>query len=500
MNAFFTILSVQIVLGALDNFWHHEITERLPAQRRARWELSLHAVREALYAILFVGLAHWAWLGAWSWLIALLLAVEIAVTMTDFVVEDMTRRLPKLERILHTVLALNYGAALAVFTPVLLAWQSAPSAVAAVDHGVWSTFLTAAGVGVGGWAVRDAWAAMRHFRLPTWQRVRLVPGRKADPRAVLITGATGFIGTALTHRLIERGERVVVLTRDHGRALDRFGPYAEIVTSLAALPSDARIDAVVSLAGASIAARRWSNRRKRELVESRRAVTEGLLRLVARLEQKPTTWINASAVGYYGVRNDDAALDEKSPTQQRFQAELCSAWERHASSAARDGVKVTLLRFGLVLGRSGGILPALARPVRLGLGVVLGTGRQWVSWIHVDDAVGLIEFVLDERVLAGPLNATAPTPLRHAELMRLLARQLGRRLLPLRVPAPIVRGLLGELAELIVDGQQAVPARACALAFRFRYPTPSAALRDLLVSRGAVGGAPREVKARHGFF
>jgi uncharacterized protein len=502
MNTLFTLIAIQIALGTLDNLWHHEITERLPAKRAARRELSLHATRELLYALLFVGIAHWTWEGAFSLVIAGLLAIEVCVTAADFVVEDMTRRLPKLERILHTVLAVNYGAILAAFAPVLIDWWQMPTAVVAADYGWWSLGLTAAGCGVGCWAVRDAMAAARHLRPREWQRVRLVPGTTPDPKRILVTGATGFIGTALTRRLIARGEHVIVLTRDRERALDRFGPHVEIVVDLDALPSAASLDAIVNLAGAPIAGARWTERRKLELIASRHTVTDGLLRLVTRLDSKPQTWINASAVGYYGVRNDDTPLDEKSPTQERFQADLCASWEQLAGAAGADGVKVAALRFGLVLGADGGALPSLARSVRYRLGAVLGSGRQWFSWIHIDDAVGLIEFVLDERVLAGPINATAPEPVRHEQLMRMLARVLDRKLLPLRIPAGLIRIALGELAELVVDGQCVVPARARALGYRFRHPNLSGALVDCL---GRPVGRPSrpmagEVNTDHGCF
>lgn len=296
---------------------------------------------------------------------------------------------------------------------------------------------------------------------------------------VLITGATGFIGRHLTRRLLAGGACVIALSRNADRAARLLGPSVHAVEDLAAIAADERITAIVNLAGAPIANGLWTPRRKRLLLDSRTAVTESLLELVTRLEQKPTTWLTASAIGYYGVRNDDAELHEKSPPQPIFQSELCVAREGAAAAASELGIKVASLRFGLVLGKDGGALPALARPVRYGLGLVLGSGTQWVSWIHVDDAVELMLFVLAEKTLAGPINATAPTPVRHAELMRQIAAVLGRRLLPFKLPAAAVRLLLGELAQLFLDGQRVVPARAAALGFKFRYPALEPALRDL---------------------
>ncbi len=481
MEVALTLLALQIVLGAFDNLWHHELTERLPARRSARVELALHAARELCYAVTFGALAWWAWHGAWVALLVTVFMVEAAVTLADFLVEDATRRLPKLERALHTVLAINFGALLAAFAPTLADWARAPTAVVRVDHGAWSWLLSACSVCVLAWSTRNAVASAKHFRAPAWQRRGLAPRRRPQPKRVLITGATGFIGRKLAYRLIERGDRVLVLARNPHKAADLFGPHAEIVTDLESLPAAARIDAIVNLAGALIGGGLWTRKRKALLVGSRLAVTNALVELVARLDVKPTTWVNASAIGYYGLHGD-GDLHEKSPPQPVFQSDLCRHWEQAAARAGEHGGKVALLRIGLVLGADGGALPALARPVRLGCGAILGSGRQWVSWIEVGDLIELVLFVLDQETLAGPVNATAPVPVTHAELMRALAATLHRRLLPLAIPERLLRAALGELAQLFVNGQRVVPARATALGFRFQYPTVTAALAATLAS------------------
>jgi uncharacterized protein (TIGR01777 family) len=302
------------------------------------------------------------------------------------------------------------------------------------------------------------------------------PGRKS----VLVTGATGFIGRKLVRRLEERGDRVIVHARSAAKAADLFGADVEVVTDVAQLPAETRVDAVINLAGAPIAGSPWTGRRRALLLDSRLGMTRALLALVERLAVKPTTWINASAIGYYGARGDDDALNEKSAAGTGFQAELCRRWEQTAAQAAEYGVKVATLRLGVVLGGDGGALPALVRPVRFYAGAVLGTGRQWFSWIHIDDLLEVVCFVLDEATLAGPLNATAPTPVRHTELMAAIAAALHRPLWPLRVPAGLMRAVLGELAELFVDGQRVTPERLLALKFKFRYPTLGAALEQAL--------------------
>lgn len=314
----------------------------------------------------------------------------------------------------------------------------------------------------------------------TWQRLRLRAGRRATPKRVLVTGATGFIGRKLVYRLIERGDSVLVFARNAAKAADLFGPHADVVTDLAAVPATTRVDAIVNLAGESIAGGLWTKRRRALLLDSRLVVTEALLRLVGRLAVKPTTWVNASAIGYYGARDSDEMLHEKSASGEGFQAELCRRWEETALRAAALGSKVTLLRTGVVLSGDGGALPALVRPVQLFAGTLMGTGRQWFSWIHIDDLLDVILFALDQETLAGPFNATAPNPVRHAELMAAIAANLHRPLWPVRIPARLLRAGLGELAELFVDGQRVTPDRLLALKFTFRYATIDAALEQAL--------------------
>ncbi len=316
----------------------------------------------------------------------------------------------------------------------------------------------------------------------------------AMKRHVLISGATGFIGRKIVGRLLERGNRVTVFVRNAAKAARLLGPHVPVVTDVGALPADTHIDAIVNLAGESIAGGLWTARRRRLLLASRLRVTSALLELVSRLEVKPATWINASAIGYYGARDGDEPLHEKSPAGTGFQAELCRRWEETAERAAAHGVKVAVLRLGVVLGSDGGALPALARPVRLFAGSIMGTGRQWFSWIHIDDLLDVVSFVLDEKTLAGPINATASVPVRHAELMATIAATLRRPLWPLKIPAPLLRATLGELAELFVDGQRVLPDRLRALDFEFRYPTIDVALADVLGRPLVVSDSPRALR------
>ena len=221
MSIVFSLLAVQIVLGVFDNLWHHEITERLPSRRSARGELALHAVRELLYGAIFLGLAWYAWHGAWAAVLGLALVVELVVTIADFLVEDRTRRLPPLERALHTVLAVNAGALLAVLAPVLGGWLGEPTALEPVHHGAWSWLLSAAALGVTAWGVRNVLAVARLAGPAPWQRDPLERGHRDAPRTVLVTGATGFVGGHLVRALVGAGDRVVVLSRERARAEPR---------------------------------------------------------------------------------------------------------------------------------------------------------------------------------------------------------------------------------------------------------------------------------------
>jgi len=298
---------------------------------------------------------------------------------------------------------------------------------------------------------------------------------------VLVTGATGFVGRALVPVLQRSGRRVLALTRDPQRARRLLGADVALVADLGQLGADAAIDAVVHLAGARVLGPPWSAARRATLLASRVGVAGALLALLRRLRQPPRVLVGASAVGYYGASPNGSfePCDESSPPRSgQFQSDLCVAIEHAAGAAADLGVRVVTPRFGVVLGRADGAYPMLALAARLGLGAVLGSGRQPAPWVHLDDAVGLVAFALDQPVLAGPLNAVAPDTRAQAEFVRALAASYGRRAW-LRVPAAPLRLALGEMAELLLEGQNAVPNAALRAGYAFRFPTLDAALRDL---------------------
>jgi uncharacterized protein (TIGR01777 family) len=477
MATAFTLITIQALMGGVDNFWHHEITERLPARRSAANELALHALRELLYAFVFFAFAWYRWQGAWAAVVGGVLALEIMVTLADFVIEDKTRRLPPFERVLHTLLALNYGAALAFIAPMLVAWWKMPGAVVATSH-AFSWIFTLFGAGVLAWSIRNTLAVLKLRRPAEWIRNPIAAGRIATPRTILVSGATGFIGGHLIRRLVTRGDKVIVYTRNPEVALDRFGPHVRIVSDLDALSAATQVDAIVNLAGAPILALPWTKARRQHLLNSRIDTTRALTILMGRLSSPVHVFVSASAIGYYGIRGPEV-LDEQARPTGVFQSQLCQDWEAAARAAARLNARLVRMRIGLVLGRDGGALPQLARPVRLGLGAILGTGQQWVSWIHIDDLIRLFEFAIDTPRVNGAVNAVSPVPVTHREFQTALAQVLGRPLW-LRVPATFIRCALGEMAQLLVDGQRVIPARALGAGFQFRHSHLPAALGQLL--------------------
>lgn len=299
------------------------------------------------------------------------------------------------------------------------------------------------------------------------------------PRTILVTGATGFIGSALTRALRARGERVLALSRNVAKARRKLGADVEIVDRLDAIDSARPIDAVINLAGEPLARGLWTTARKQRFVDSRVRSTAAVIDLLARLQRRPEVLINGSAVGYYGERGDDT-LDEHDDAGAGFLSELCQRWETEAERAVALGVRVCKLRTGLVLGAGGGLLPPLLLSTRLGLGAVLGDGRQWNSWIHLDDEVGFILHLLDHPTLHGPFNAAAPEPVTQRELMRTLATLLHRPQW-LRVPAPLLE-TAGEMSALFLISQRVLPVFALEAGYAFRHSQLDGALRDIIKS------------------
>ena len=290
----------------------------------------------------------------------------------------------------------------------------------------------------------------------------------------LITGGTGFIGTALTASLTACGHRVTVLTR---RQRPEQGQVSYI-EDLAAVPADTVIDSIVNLAGASLAGARWTAAYKQTIIDSRLQTTRRVVELIQRLEHKPSVLLSASAIGYYGHHGDEV-LDEEGAVAPGFSHDLCRQWETTARAAEDEGVRVCLLRLGVVLDADGGALQEMARPFRFGVANWLGDGRQWLSWVHREDVVSAIR-ILDNRTdLRGAFNITAPEPVTSRGFCTALQKHY-RTWLAAPVPAPIMRLLVGEMAqELLLQGQRVVPARLQDAGFTFAYPGLERALQAI---------------------
>ncbi len=285
---------------------------------------------------------------------------------------------------------------------------------------------------------------------------------------IFVTGATGFVGSALVEALVARGDTVVAMSRDRDKAAKLLPATVEIVADLASLSS---CDAVVNLAGETVMGR-WTESKKAAIRASRGLATERLAAAMLQCSKK-LTLVHASAVGYYG--DGDAAVDEEAPRGAGFLAEVCQEGEAAALTAA-PAHRVVPLRIGVVLGRGGGVMKSMTPAFRAFVGGPVGSGKQWVSFIALSDLVRLVLFVLDHEACSGPINATAPQPVTMKQLTDAMGAVLGR---PSWLPAPsfAIKALFGEAASAILGGQRVLPTKAERLGFRFELPTVEAALR-----------------------
>ena len=294
---------------------------------------------------------------------------------------------------------------------------------------------------------------------------------------VLVTGGTGFVGSRLVAALAAAGHSVTVLSRKTVGST-RLPAGVKLVTSLDAIPADARINAVVNLAGEPLANGLWTKAKRARIIGSRIDVTEACLELIERLTARPEVFISASAIGWYGLRGDEE-LTEASSGTDCFSRQVCVAIEAAASKAEALGLRTVRLRIGLVLAAEGGLLGRMVLPFKLGLGGPFGRGRHWMSWIHRDDLVRLICHCIANSALSGPVNGTAPAPVRNRDFTRALGKALHRPAL-LPVPALPLEWVLGDFAkELLLGGQRVLPEAAQNSGFTFRYPQLDAALKAI---------------------
>lgn len=294
---------------------------------------------------------------------------------------------------------------------------------------------------------------------------------------ILLTGGTGLIGRALCRDLTAAGHALFVWSRRPQQVPGLCGSGVRGVAELAELDNQ-QLDAVINLAGAPIADARWSKPRKAELWKSRVTLTEQLVDWLGKREQRPYVLISGSAVGWYGDRGEQP-VDESSAANNEYTHVLCDAWEAAARRAGSYGIRVCVLRTGLVLAPGGGVLQRLLPVFRLGLGGPIGNGQQYMSWIHLDDMLGIIHLLLDSPECRGPFNATAPTPVTSREFAKALGKALRRPAL-LPVPAPVLKLALGEMSRLLLTGQRVLPMRAEQAGYQFRHTQLDGALASVL--------------------
>ena len=294
----------------------------------------------------------------------------------------------------------------------------------------------------------------------------------------LISGGTGFIGTALVKSLLADGHKVTVITRSPEQALLRFGG-AVFTVGLGKVSQIEGVDGVINLAGAPIVDKRWSQKRKELLRNSRIDFTCTLIEQLTQASARPEFFISGSAIGYYGSHEGGAPLHEQSPAVSGFTHSLCRDWEEEALGAEKQlGCRVCLVRTGVVLGE-GGALAKMLPPFKFGLGGPMGDGQQWMSWVHLSDEVAIIRFLMEHKTLFGAFNATSPNAVINENFSQILGAVLSKPA-KVRMPGFVMKLLLGEASELLLEGQRVYPARLLDAGFEFTYPDLDRALTSVL--------------------
>jgi len=289
-----------------------------------------------------------------------------------------------------------------------------------------------------------------------------------------ITGATGFIGSALCSRLLKDDHNITVLTRTP----EKVNSPIKTITAITQLKTEAIFDVVINLAGEPIANKRWSKKQKQRIFTSRIRTTQQLIIFLQRVKHKPALFISGSAIGYYGISQSNIAIDENEKGDDSFSSQLCQQWEAAAQQAETIGIRTCLLRTGIVLGKGGGALSKMLLPFKIGLGGRIGEGTQWMSWIHLDDLVGMILYCITHDKVSGAINGTSPSPVTNQEFTKALGQVLKRPTL-LPMPGAIIKLLMGQMGEeLLLSGKKVLPINISAVGYHFQYTTLKQALID----------------------
>lgn len=295
---------------------------------------------------------------------------------------------------------------------------------------------------------------------------------------ILFTGATGFIGKTFTRVLLDSGHDVFAWVRNISQANEVLDGRIQAVIHLEDL-NEQYFDAVINLAGAPIADKRWTDSRKLLLRKSRINLTNSLVGYINGLERKPSVVLSGSAIGFYGSQTAEHLLDESSEVIKGFQHSLCADWEDSALQLASDSTRVCLLRTGIVLGKGGGVLGKMLLPFKLGLGGPIGDGQQMMSWIHIQDWMNACLFLLADESLSGPFNLVSPNPVKNETFSKALARALHRPAI-FRVPCFVLKLAMGETSQLLCQGQSVVPERLSAAGFQFEFTDIDSTFAEIL--------------------
>ncbi len=467
---------IQGILGAFDFIYHYEFKERLAWKPSAKKELFIHSLQSFFYGIIFLSLAWLQWHGSLALVFASIFLLEILLTLWDFISEDHRRTMPSSQCVTHTILTLNSGVILALFFPELLLWLKQPTGFIWVNYSVLSGLMTLLSVGLFFGSIRKLSAAFKCCAaiLP---EIRLTQHHMK----FLVTGGSGFIGSRLCQMLINAGHDVTILTRNKQRTVARFKGRITLINSLKQAEDGYHV--IINLAGESLSNGRWTKAKKKKICDSRLIMTQELIDYIAQTPNKPDLLLNGSAIGFYGSHETEAFTETSVAVTKDFAQALCEEWEKIALQAKEYNVRVCTLRIGLVLGLEGGALSQMLCPFEFGLGGKMGSGEQWMSWIHIDDLIGLMAHIINTQSIEGALNGTAPNPVKNKDFVLALGKTMRRPTL-LTMPAFNLQLLLGEFANVILlKGQKVLPKKALDTGYMFKYEHLSSALDNILKNR-----------------